>query len=53
MDKLADVSIVRDGNMFYAQITLKDGTVMKIESYNLEEILDQIAIELQDIFGFL
>ena len=53
MNKLADVEIVRDGNVFYAQITLKDGTVTKIESESFEEILNQIATELQDIFGFL
>ena len=53
MGKLADVEIVRDGDIFYARITLPDGTVTKIESENFEEILNQVATELQDIFGFL
>ena len=53
MSKLADVEVVREGDMFYARITMPDGTVTKIESEKFEEILNQIAIELQDRFGFL
>ena len=53
MSKLADVEIVREGDMFYARITMPDGNVTKIESEKFEEILNQIAIELQDRFGFL
>lgn len=53
MGKLADVEIVRDGDMFYARITLPDGNVTKIESESFEEILNQVANELQDKFGFL
>ncbi len=53
MSKLADVEIVREGDLFYARITMPDGNVTKIESEKFEEILNQIAIELQDRFGFL
>ncbi len=53
MSKLADVEILREGDIFYARITLPDGNVTKIESENFEEILNQIATELQDRFGFL
>jgi len=53
MGKLADVEIVRDGDIFYARITLPDGNVTKVESENFEEILNQVANELQDRFGFL
>ena len=53
MAKLADVEIVREGDVFYARITLPDGNVTKIESESFEEILNQVAIELQDRFGFL
>jgi len=53
MGKLADVEIVREGDIFYARITLPDGSVTKIESTSFEEILNQVATELQDRFGFL
>ena len=53
MGKLADVEIVREGDVFYARIIMPDGNVTKIESSNFEEILNQIAVELQDRFGFL
>ena len=53
MSKLSDVEIVREGDRFYARIIMPDGTVTKIESENFEEILNQIATELQDKFGFL
>ncbi len=53
MSKLADVEIVREGDMFFARITMPDGNVTKIESEKFEEILNQIATELQDRFGFL
>ncbi len=53
MSKLAEVEIVREGDIFYARITMPDGTVTKIESESFEEILNQVATELQDKFGFL
>jgi len=53
MGKLADVEIVRDGDKFYGRIIMPDGAVTKIESEKFEEILNQIATELQDRFGFL
>jgi len=53
MGKLADVEIVREGDVFYARIIMPDGTVTKIESGSFEEILNQVATELQDKFGFL
>ena len=53
MEKLATVEIVREGDVFIAKLQLEDGGTIRIEGDDFEELLEQIAIDLQDKFGIL
>ncbi|HLH85630.1 MAG TPA: hypothetical protein VKU79_02055 [Thermoplasmataceae archaeon] len=50
-DKLAEVEISKDGEMYYAKIILPSGEVLTLENEDFEEVLEQVANDLQDRFG--
>ncbi len=50
-DKLAEVEISKDGETYYARITLTSGEVVSLENDDFEEVLEQVANDLQDRFG--
>ena len=50
-DTLAEVEISKDGEMYYATITLPSGEVITLENEDFEEILEQVANDLQDRFS--
>jgi len=50
-DKLAEVEISKDGETYYARITLASGEVVSLENDDFEEVLEQVANDLQDRFG--
>ncbi|WP_393970808.1 hypothetical protein OXIME_001043 [Oxyplasma meridianum] len=50
-DKLAEVEISKDGEMYYAKIFLPTGEVMTLENEDFEEVLEQVANDLQDRFS--
>ena len=47
-DKLAEVEISKDGETYYAKITLTSGEVVSLENDDFEEVLEQVANDLQD-----
>lgn len=49
-DKLAEVEISKDGEMYYAKIILPTGEVVTLENEDFEEVLEQVANDLQDRF---
>jgi hypothetical protein len=50
-DKMAEVEISKDGEMYYAKIILPSGEVITLENEDFEEVLEQVANDLQDRFG--
>jgi ASC-1-like (ASCH) protein len=53
MKVLAEVEIVRDGSKFIARLTYEGTEAVEVESTSFEELLEQVANELQDRYGFL
>lgn len=51
MEKLVEVIISREGSEFIGKIIWPNGDVSEVRSENLEDILDNIANELEDRFG--
>ncbi|MEM0156000.1 MAG: hypothetical protein QW597_05305 [Thermoplasmataceae archaeon] len=50
-DMLAEVEISKDGEVYYAKITLPTGEVITLENEDFEEVLEQVANDLQDRFS--
>jgi hypothetical protein len=50
-DMLAEVEITKDGEVYYAKITLPTGEVITLENEDFEEVLEQVANDLQDRFS--
>ncbi|MCL5783552.1 MAG: hypothetical protein M1476_06560 [Candidatus Thermoplasmatota archaeon] len=50
-DKLAEVEISKDGEMYYAKIILPSGEVVTLENEDFEEVLEQVTNDLQDRFS--
>lgn len=50
-EKLAEVEISKDGEMYYAKIIMPTGEVITLENEDFEEVLEQIANDLQERFG--
>ncbi len=50
-DKLAEVEISKDGETYYVTITLASGEVITLENEDFEEVLEQVANDLQDRYG--
>lgn len=48
---MAEVEISKDGEMYYAKIILPSGEVLTLENEDFEEVLEQVANDLQDRFG--
>ncbi|MCL4337700.1 MAG: hypothetical protein M1129_05275 [Candidatus Thermoplasmatota archaeon] len=49
-EKLAEVEISKDGEMYYAKIILPSGEVVTLENEDFEEVLEQVANDLQERF---
>ena len=47
-NRLAEVEIIKDGDVYYAKIVLPSGEVVTLENEDFEEVLEQIANDLQD-----
>ncbi|AGO60282.1 hypothetical protein FACI_IFERC00001G0302 [Ferroplasma acidarmanus Fer1] len=47
-ESLADIEISKDGEIYYVRMTLPSGEVVSMENENFEEILEEIANDLQD-----
>lgn len=50
-DKLAEVEITKDGELYYAKIMLPSGEIVTLENEDFEEVIEQIANDLQERFG--
>ncbi|GGM75056.1 hypothetical protein GCM10007108_11240 [Thermogymnomonas acidicola] len=50
-ENLAKVEISKDGEIYYAKIILPNGDVVTLENEDFEEVLEQIANDLQDRYG--
>lgn len=50
-EKLAEVEISKDGEMYYAKIVMPSGEVVTLENEDFEEVLEQIANDLQERYG--
>ncbi|MGC8608877.1 MAG: hypothetical protein ACP5UV_03285 [Thermoplasmata archaeon] len=50
-EELADVEVSKDGDIYYAKITLPSGEVFTFENEDFEEMLEQIANDLQERFS--
>ncbi|AAT43743.1 hypothetical protein [Picrophilus oshimae] len=50
-DKLAEVEISKDGDIYYVRITLPNGDVVNMENESFEEVLEQIANDLQERYS--
>ncbi len=50
-DKLAEVEISKDGDIYYVKITLPNGEVVSMENESFEEVLEQIANDLQERYS--
>ncbi|MCL5802263.1 MAG: hypothetical protein ACYDCP_01075 [Thermoplasmataceae archaeon] len=48
---MAEVEISKDGEMYYAKIFLPTGEVLTLENEDFEEVLEQVANDLQDRFS--
>ncbi len=46
--KLAEVEISKDGEMYIAKIILPSGEVVNLENEDFEEVLEQVANDLQE-----
>ncbi len=51
VERLADIEIVKDGDIYQARITLPSGDVVTVENEDFEEILEQIANDIQERYG--
>ncbi len=51
MDKMAEVEISKDGEVYFARITLPTGEVVTLENEDFEEVLEQVANDLQERYG--
>ena len=47
-DKLAEVEISKDGEIYYAKVILPSGEIVTLENEDFEEVLEQIANDLQE-----
>jgi hypothetical protein len=47
-ENLADIEISKDGEIYYVRMTLPSGEVVSMENENFEEILEEIANDLED-----
>ncbi|MFG1460801.1 MAG: hypothetical protein AAE987_05430 [Thermoplasmataceae archaeon] len=50
-DKLAEVEISKDGEIYYAKVILPSGEIVTLENEDFEEVLEQIANDLQERFS--
>ncbi|MCL5785385.1 MAG: hypothetical protein M1151_01785 [Candidatus Thermoplasmatota archaeon] len=50
-DKLAEVEISKDGEMYIAKILLPSGELVNLENEDFEEVLEQIANDLQERYS--
>ncbi len=50
-ETLAEVEISKEGDIYYAKITLPSGEVISLENEDFEEVLEQVANDLQERFG--
>jgi hypothetical protein len=50
-DTLAEVEISKDGEMYFAKILLPSGEVLTLENEDFEEVLEQIANDLQERYS--
>jgi hypothetical protein len=50
-DKLAEVEITKDGEIYYVKIMLPTGEIVTLENEDFEEVIEQIANDLQERFG--
>ncbi|MCL4323134.1 MAG: helix-turn-helix domain-containing protein [Candidatus Thermoplasmatota archaeon] len=50
-DRLAEVEISKDGDIYLARITLPSGEVVNLENDQFEDILEQIANDLGERFS--
>ncbi|MCL5799812.1 MAG: hypothetical protein M1341_00625 [Candidatus Thermoplasmatota archaeon] len=48
---MAEVEISKDGELYLARITLPTGEVITLENEDFEEVLEQVANDLQERFG--
>ncbi len=47
-EKLAEIEISKDGEVYYVRMTLPSGDMVTMENESFEEILEQIANDLED-----
>ncbi|MCL4327440.1 MAG: hypothetical protein M1149_03935 [Candidatus Thermoplasmatota archaeon] len=50
-ERMAEVEISKEGDVYYAKVTLPTGEVISLENEDFEEVLEQIANDLQERFG--
>ncbi|MCL4437801.1 MAG: hypothetical protein M1616_00330 [Candidatus Thermoplasmatota archaeon] len=50
-DKLAEVEISKDGEIYFAKILLPSGEVITLENEDFEEVLEQVANDLQERYS--
>lgn len=50
-NRLAEVEIIKDGDIYYAKIVLPSGEVVTLENEDFEEVLEQIANDLQERYS--
>jgi Flp pilus assembly CpaF family ATPase len=50
-ERIAEVEISKDGDIYLARITLPSGEVVNLENEELEDILEQIANDLGERFS--
>lgn len=50
-ERLAEVEISKDGDVYIARITLPTGEVVNMENEELEDVLEQIANDLGERFS--
>lgn len=50
-ERLAEVEISKDGDIYIARITLPTGEVVNMENEELEDVLEQIANDLGERFS--
>ena len=50
-EKLAEVEISKDGEIYYAKVILPSGEIVTLENEDFEEVLEQIANDLQERFS--
>lgn len=49
--QLAEVEITKDGDIYLARIILPSGEVVNLENEDFEEVLEQVANDLQERFS--